>query len=375
MQNSDFITRSGIYLHIPFCTSKCHYCDFFSKVVSSPSIKQNYSKAVIRELKQRLHELEGTEISSIYIGGGSPSLMNSDFFAQLYDFLSYFIDFDKIEYTVEINLNDIDTDWIEKLKSSGVNRVSAGIQAFDDSVLKEIGRRTTVDDIRKNLPVLAKNFTNLSIDLIYGFGKNRNISNELSELFTIADPVHVSAYQYTPPDSKSAPVLLDENELEAQEKIIRDFLQKEGFHRYEISNYSKKGFESVHNMIYWNYGSWLGIGAGAKSFNSIKKEHSFYDENINSFIHGDGLSRYKPDILEQVEEFLLMGLRLTDGIKLNNFNNFFGATIEKFIHIEVINKLIDEKLIEKDEFSLRVTEKGSDFLNRVLITLFDGMIR
>ena len=372
--SSDIQVESGIYIHIPFCTSRCLYCDFFSKVVTSESIKKNYGKAVLHELKRRLPELDGTKIRSVYIGGGSPSLMDASFYATLsHLFTMSGIDLDRIEYTVEVNLNDIDLKWMSDLKTIGVNRTSVGIQAFDRTVLKEIGRRTTVEDIRKNLPVLNSYFKNLSIDMIYGFGKDRNIMNELDELFAIADPVHLSAYQYTPPPSKNAPVPLDEDETAIQENIIKDFLDQKNFNRYEISNYSKKGFESIHNMIYWSFGSWLGIGAGAKSFNAVKREHSFYDENINSFINGAGLSRYSPSKKEQLEEFLLMGLRKLDGIDLNRFKFFFGSDIENIIDIKVIKELTDAQLLEKNETHIRCTAKGIDYLNPVLIKLFDAL--
>ncbi|HPS30020.1 MAG TPA: coproporphyrinogen-III oxidase family protein [bacterium] len=366
--------KSGIYIHIPFCTSRCFYCDFFSKVVTNENIKRNYSKAVTIELKRRLPELDGTTVSSVYIGGGSPSLMDSSFFAGLSEiFTMSGIDLDRVEYTVEVNLNDIDCKWISNLRMTGVNRVSAGIQAYDDTVLKEIGRRTTVEDIKKNLPILNSYFKNLSIDLIYGFGKNRNITNELDELFAIVDPVHISAYQYTPPHTKNAPVLLDEEITALQEAEIKDFLKNKDFTRYEISNYAKKGFESVHNSIYWQMGSWLGIGAGAKSFNSIKREHGFYDENINSFINGEGSSRYTSTFREQIEEFLLMGLRMTEGIEIKRLERYFNSDIDLIIDPSVINELTDEGLIEKKDGYLRCSEKGLDFLNPVLLKLFDSI--
>ena len=371
---SDIQTKSGIYIHIPFCTSKCLYCDFFSTPAKNEKVRYDYEKAVIRELKRRLPELEGTVLRSVYIGGGSPSLMDALFFSRISDIVSSSgTPVQNIEYTVEINPHDIGTDWIRELKDTGVNRISAGIQAFDDTVLKEMGRRTTIEDMKRTLPVLADGFKNLSIDMIYGIGRGRDIATELSQIFDIAAPVHFSAYQYTPPEKKDAPAPLDEETSASQEKIFMETLLEKGFHRYEVSNYSKEGYESIHNTIYWEMGTWLGIGAGARSFNSIKREHSFYDENTSSFISGEGLSRYFPSLREQIEEFLLMGLRMTKGIEINRMEYHFGTALDKMIADTGLNNLIDEGLLEKNNGRIFCTEKGMNFLNTVLLKLFESI--
>ena len=371
---SDMQVKSGIYIHIPFCTSKCLYCDFFSTPLKNESIRYDYEKAVIRELKRRLPELKGTVLRSVYVGGGSPSLMEAPFFSRISDIVSSAGTLLKnVEYTVEVNPHDISTDWIRELKDTGVNRISAGIQAFDDTVLKEMGRRTAVEDMINTLPDLAGSFKNLSVDMIYGIGSGRDIKSELSQIFEIIDPVHFSAYQYTPPEKKDAPAPLDEETSAAQEKTFTETLLKKGFRRYEVSNYSKKGFESVHNTTYWEMGTWLGIGAGARSFNSIKREHSFYDENTASFIGGEGLSRYSPSLREQIEEFLLMGLRMTEGIEIKRMENHFGTAFEKMIESSSLKSLTDEGLLKKNNGRIFCTEKGMNFLNIILLRLFDSI--
>lgn len=366
--------KSGIYIHIPFCVKRCRYCDFYSEVVKNRDVLEDYGDKVISELVERFNELEGTEVVSLYIGGGTPSQMDEEFFSDLTvcaDELG--LNFDKMEVTVEVNPADISDKWLKKLKSSGVNRISVGIQAFDDHVLSEMGRRVTVNDMKEKLPIIASNFENLSIDMIYGIGKDRDITQELEDVFNIIDPTHISAYQYMKPEKKNAPVLLDEDETFVQESALRGFLEKRGFNRYEISNYSKKGRESVHNSIYWSFGSWLGIGAGARSFNEKRREHSFYAEDIDSFLNGEGLSRYYPDKDEQIREFLLMGLRLTDGIDLNKFKELFGEPVENMVDKNVLDGLRKEGLIVIDEFAIKCCEKGLDFLNQVLLRLFDGV--
>ena len=367
---------SGIYFHIPFCPKKCLYCDFFSVTKFSESALEKYGNILLNELESRFDELSGTKIVSVYFGGGSPSMMDEKFYRRFAESASKLgVNLADCEVTVEINPADIDESWIKNLKNCGVNRISLGVQAFDDAVLAETGRRTTVADMQKNIPLFAKYFDNASCDFIYGLGKNREINQELTKVFELAPFKHLSAYSYSRPSRKNAPQLLDEDETLLQEKEIRDFLQKKGFSRYEISNYSLKGFESRHNMLYWTYGSWLGIGAGAASFIRKTDVSSRYADDIAAFIEGDGLSSWKLNLHEKIEEFLLMGLRVKIGINTSDFKELFGKNFFELISGKVVSDLVSKGFLDFDEASgiLKCTEKGSDFLNAVLIKLFDGI--
>ena len=366
--------KSGIYIHIPFCVKRCSYCDFYSEVIKDRNIMQFYGDRVILELRERFDELNATEIVSLYVGGGTPSTMDEEFFSDLLNAVSELgCNIKNMEITVEVNPADIGDKWLKGLRNSGVNRISAGVQSFDDNVLKEMSRRVSVKEMKQALPLINDNFDNISIDMIYGIGKDRNITEELENVFKLVNPVHVSAYQYMPPEKKNAPVLIDEDETIRQEEMIVKFLKNRGIEKYEISNYSKKGKESVHNMLYWNFDSWLGIGAGAKSFIENKREHSFYVEDLESFINGDGLSRYYPDKNELIMEFLLMGLRVVSGIKLNKFNEIFERSFEQMFEKSVVKELVDEGLIVVDKSVIRCSENGLNFLNQVLLRLFDGI--
>lgn len=342
----------------------------------SESASENYGKVLLNELESRLDELSGTKTVSVYFGGGSPSIMNEKFYRRFAETASKLgINLECCEFTVEVNPADIGESWIKNLKNCGVNRISLGVQAFDDAVLAEMGRRTTVADMQKNIPLFAKYFDNISCDFIYGLGKNRKINQELTEVFELVPFKHLSAYSYSRPSRKNAPQLLDEDETLLQEKEIRDFLQKKGFSRYEISNYSLSGFESRHNMLYWTYGSWLGIGAGAASFIRKTGVSSRYADDIGAFIEGDGLSSWKLNLREKIEEFLLMGLRVKIGINLNNFKELFGEELVELISEKTVSDLVSKGFLDFDEASgiLKCTEKGSEFLNAVLIKLFDGI--
>ena len=342
----------------------------------SESALENYGKVLLNELKSRFNELSGTKIVSVYFGGGSPSMMNENFFQKFAESASKLgINLGCCEVTVEVNPADIGESWIKNLKNCGVNRISLGVQAFDDAVLAEMGRRTTVSDMQKNIPLFAKYFDNISCDFIYGLGKNHEINQELTKVFELAPLKHLSAYSYSRPERKNAPQLLNEDETLLQEKEIRDFLQKKGFSRYEISNYSLKGFESRHNMLYWTYGSWLGIGAGAASFIRKTGVSSRYADDIGAFIESDGLSSFKLTLQERLEEFLLMGLRVKIGINIKDFKELFGKNFFELVSEKVVSDLVSEGFLDFDKVSgiLKCTEKGSDFLNAILIKLFDGI--
>ena len=367
---------SGIYFHIPFCPKKCLYCDFFSVTGCSRDTLKRYGKSLFDEAERRLGELSGTKTVSLYFGGGSPTMMSENFFRKFAESAAKLgIDPGDCEVTVEVNPADIDEAWIKNLKECGVNRISIGVQAFDDKVLAEMGRRTTVADMEKNIPLFAKYFDNISCDIIYGLGKNREINQELNKIFELAPFKHVSAYRYARPERENAPQLLDEDETLRQEDEIRDFLQKRGFLRYEISNYSLSGFESRHNMLYWTYGSWLGIGAGAASFIAKTGVSSRYADDIDAFIEGEGLSSVELNLRERIEEFLLMGLRVKIGINLNNFKELFGKEFFELISEKAVSTLVSEALLEFDKSgkTIKCTEKGSDFLNAVLLKLFDAI--
>ena len=367
---------SGIYFHIPFCPRKCLYCDFFSVSGCQREILKRYGSALFDEAGRRFDELSGTKIVSVYFGGGSPTSMDEDFFRNFAEFAEKSgIPLADCEVTVEVNPADIGEEWIKNLRNCGVNRVSIGIQAFDDRVLTEMGRRTTVADMKKNIPVFAKYFENISCDIIYGLGNNREINQELMQIFELAPFQHVSAYRYARPEREKAPKLLDEDETLRQESEIRDFLQKRCFYRYEISNYSLPGFESRHNMLYWTYSSWLGIGAGAASFIRKTGVSSRYADDIDAFIEGDGLSSSELTLRERLEEFMLMGLRVKIGIDLSDSSELFGKEFFELVSEKTVLDLISDGLLEFKENKkiIKCTERGSDFLNAILIKLFDAI--
>jgi oxygen-independent coproporphyrinogen III oxidase len=365
---------AGIYIHIPFCRKKCSYCDFYSEEIIDRELISQYVDKIIDELSNRWSELSGMTPESIYIGGGSPSILSPGDFEKI---CSFFME-NKVlvkdpEFTVELNPMDVDDDIIKTLKNCGVNRISLGVQAYDDSVLNEMGRMSKKKDIDKAIDLITENFDNYSIDMIYGIGKNRDVTKELEHLFTVSFPTHLSAYSYTVPEKKNRPEPLNDDDNFKQEMEARNFLESKGLKRYEISNYSLPGRESVHNMIYWSYQTWLGIGSSAASFIRKKREHSFYPADIKSFVNERELSRYAPSLREQVEEFLLMGLRVVNGIRLDEFSYLFGKKFDEVFVSENIENLINSGFCVKSDDSFKCTEKGWLYLNFLLRELFNSI--
>ncbi len=364
---------SGIYIHTPFCRKKCSYCDFYSEETGTEELITKYVDTVVTELQNRWIEISDSKTVSVYIGGGSPSLLNEKSFETIHSFLKDKKLFDSyIEFTVELNPGDINEKLIETLKNSGVNRISLGVQSYDDDVLNEMGRTSKKKDIDNALFLIDRSFDNYSIDIIYGIGKNRDLTNELRHLFDLSSPSHLSAYSYTVPDKPGCPAPLSEDDVFKHESEIKEFLDRKGLKQYEVSNYSLPDKKSIHNMIYWKYQTWLGIGAGAYSFIRKNREHSFYPEDIEGFLNGSDLSRYNPSLREQMEEFLLMGLRIVEGADLDQFLLLFRNGFEDVFDSERTDALIHNGFCLKNERYLKCTEKGLTYLNYVLRELFDS---
>jgi len=361
---------AGIYFHIPFCISRCAYCDFFSQTLKDKLVFNSYLDALFNELEKKIALIDSNLIS-VYFGGGTPSLISTDFFLKISNFLKdRGVNLNNVEFTIEANPADLDENYLEFLKKSGVNRLSIGIQAFDDDILKLMGRRDRVSHISSVLQFVPKFFDNFSYDFIYGIGTNRNICKEFEQIFNIASPKHISAYSYMKPKNLKAPNLVDEDVLLKQEEAIFNFLKNQYFIKYEVSNFAKQGYESRHNLLYWQWGTFLGIGAGAHSFFSKKKIRGFYKNNIKSFIKKSEFIVENLSKKELVEDFLLMGLRLVDGFKKRDFFEVFQINFEDLFSFEFLNRLIEEKLILINNESVKTTKKGMNFLNNVLTDMF-----
>lgn len=370
---------TAIYIHWPFCKHKCPYCDFNSHVTKSVDYNA-WEKAYIDELSYFLPYLENKKIKSIFFGGGTPSLMSGTIVYHLLEWLRRSTSFDSaIEITLEANPTSVESGRFKEYKDAGVNRLSLGIQSLRSEELKFLGRQHSVEEAKIAIDAARTIFGNYSFDLIYA-RPNQTLpewKTELEEALALAGN-HLSLYQLT--IEKGTPFysayqkqefLLPDEEASAQlYTMTNSIMTQRGFRTYEISNYAKPGYECQHNLQYWEYGDYLGIGPGAHSRITIDNE-----KNALMMIHGPeqwlaSVSQKKHGIQQQHpltkqeewEEILMMGLRLEKGIKRERLETIIGKSLDTIIP----SYLIEKGMIELSKDTLRTTEKGLLLTNSIV---------
>ena len=357
---------TSAYVHIPFCTQICYYCDF-SKVF----IKNQPVDSYLEHLLQEFHSYDIQKLRTLYIGGGTPTALSAPQLEVLLDGLTKNLDLSVLEeLTIEANPGDLDEDKIAVLKNSAVNRVSLGVQTFDDKMLKKIGRSHLEKDIYENIDRLKlAGFENISIDLIYALpGQTmEQVKDNVAKAITLDIP-HMSLYSLILENHTvfmnrmrrgKLPLPKEEVEAEMFEYIIAE-LERAGFEHYEISNFSKSGFESRHNLMYWDNAEYYGIGAGASGYvNGVRyKNHGPIRhylkavEEGNSRIHEEHLS-----LREQMEEEMFLGLRKKTGVSKARFEEKFGTSFEN-IYGQVVRDLCHQGLLQIEGQQIRMTKKG-----------------
>ena len=357
---------SSAYVHIPFCTQICYYCDF-SKVF----IKNQPVDAYLEHLIQETRSYEIGKLRTLYIGGGTPTALSAQQLAYLLTELPKVMDLSEVEeFTIEANPGDLDPDKIAVLKESQVNRVSLGVQTFDNKMLKKIGRSHQEQDIYDNIRHLKQaGFDNISIDLIYALpGQTMDQVKENVAKAIDLDIPHMSLYSLILENHtvfmncmRRGKLPLPKEELEAEmfEYIIEE-LEKGGFEHYEISNFSKPGFESRHNLVYWDNAEYYGLGAGASGYvDGIRyKNHGpirHYLEAVEA-----GKARIIEEHLtleEKMEEELFLGLRKKTGVSKARFEEKFGISFDQR-YGQVVASLTEQGLLVPDDKQVRMTKRG-----------------
>lgn len=357
---------TSAYVHIPFCTQICYYCDF-SKVFIKNQPVDSYLEHLLEEF--RSYDIE--KLSTLYIGGGTPTALSAPQLEVLLNGLTKNLDLSVLEeLTIEANPGDLDADKIAVLKNSAVNRVSLGVQTFDDKMLKKIGRSHLEKDIYENIDRLKlAGFDNISIDLIYALpGQTMEQVKENVAKAIGLDIPHMSLYSLILENHtvfmnrmRRGKLPLPKEELEAEmfEYIIAE-LERAGFEHYEISNFSKSGFESRHNLMYWDNAEYYGIGAGASGYvNGVRyKNHgpirhylSAVEEG-NACITEDHLSQK-----EQIEEEMFLGLRKKSGVSMARFEEKFGQSFAG-LYGEIVRDLVQQGLMQIEGDHVRMTKRG-----------------
>ena len=373
----------GVYIHIPFCISKCFYCDFASFAKKEDLIEQ-YVFALCNEILKNAEILSQYKITTIYIGGGTPSYIDEKYIKQMLDTLMLFINKEELkEVTIELNPNSVTREKLLTYKEAGVNRLSIGLQSTYDDILKKIGRVHKIEDFENTLNLANEvGFNNISLDLIYPL-PDLNLERfkaSVDYVLSLKDNniKHISIYNLEVHENTKLAFLLnegyvtlvDEDEEYEMYKYLKDTFEKNGYHRYEISNYSLTGYESKHNLRYWNQKLYLGFGSGASSFfggarySNVKNIEEYINciDNDKSVIEDDSYEEL--DLLAIMKEYVMLSLRKIDGLNITKFKTKYKKDITDIFGQE-IKELIDNGLIEKAENSIKLTNRGLEVANLV----------
>jgi len=368
----------SIYIHIPFCVQKCLYCDFLS-APASKELREQYVKRVSREIRETAESYVNYTAKSVFFGGGTPSLLEGDQIEEIMEAVRCFSLEKDCEISLEANPGTITPEKLQKYKKAGINRLSIGLQSLIDEELNALGRIHDSRDFYDTYACAVKTgFNNINIDLMTAIPlqtRESCMATLRGVLKLDPAPAHISAYSLIveegTPFFENTPLLPDEETDRELYKITNDILSKSGYQRYEISNYAKPGFACRHNLVYWQRGNYLGFGIGAASLM----------ENVR-FSNGRDLKEYlekgavrenmqRLSVKEQMEEFMFLGLRMTEGVSAAKFQSSFGQSLYQ-VYPGIVEKYIRQGLLKteaclngRDE-RISLTERGIDVSNVVM---------
>ena len=365
---------AGIYIHIPFCESRCKYCDFFS--TTRLERRDAYVEAVAKEAAQRNGYLPSQNIHTVYFGGGTPSMLSVEQIGRILGELrkNYVFDADA-EITTEANPSDINEEKLRGWKKLGINRLSIGIQSFQDAQLKQIGRRHNAEQARQAVRMARDaGFENISIDLMYGLpGETLKEWKEDVEEALKLEVEHVSAYCLSYEEGTPLTRALMRKEIEevdeetenAMYDWLTERLSRAGLERYEVSNFAKKGFESQHNSSYWNGIPYLGLGAGAHSYDGKTRQWNVSD--LEQYIRGveQGETYFEKEVLTKNDlynEYIMLKIRTREGVNLS----MVPRSMQEVCKGVAKSYIENGKLKMENEDRLVATQEGIHILNRII---------
>ena len=368
----------SIYVHIPFCARKCLYCDFLS-FKAEDSLIASYFDALSQEIRSYADSYDDYTVKSVFFGGGTPSLPDAEYICGVLNLLSeQFHICEDAEITIEMNPGTASFEKILKYKEAGVNRLSIGAQSFDDKDLKAIGRIHDSEQFYRTYEDAKRaGFTNINIDIMSAL-PGQSVDSYISTLKKAVElkPAHISAYSLIveegTPFFDMELDLPSENEDRIMYHKTKEILAESGYHRYEISNYALgegEKNECYHNKVYWRRGNYLGLGLGASSMVQDVRFSNITDikEYIDRLSRGESVVKDREELSENsvMEEFMFLGLRLTQGVDTDLFFHRFGKRIEE-IYPDVLDKFKSLGLLETNGKYLRLTDKGLDVCNTVM---------
>lgn len=369
MMNKDI----SIYIHIPFCIKKCLYCDF-----PSFSGRDNYFEAYQNSIIDEINncEYKGLNVKTIFIGGGTPSVYPKEYISEIADTLYKNFNFNSnVEFTIEANPKTINDDNLKSYINNGINRISIGLQSCNDNILKKIGRIHSFKDFVVNYEsVLKSGFKNINIDLMFSLPSQTeyDFEDSLKKVVNL-NPTHISTYSliieedtpfYEMYKNKEINQTSDEIDRNMYYKAI-EILNKNGYNHYEISNFSKPGYECKHNIVYWKRKNYIGFGLGAHSFIDNVRYNNTYD--FDKYINKINIKEKENiDLYNAYAEYMFLGLRMIQGINIKEFSNIFKSDIYS-LYGKQIHKLIKNGFLIKDKNFLKLTQKGIDLSNMVFV--------
>ena len=375
----------GIYVHIPFCVSKCAYCDFYSlpceKQRITDELKNDYVRALIRDMEKTAPLYENAIIDTVFVGGGTPTLLPTSAIRELTGAIKRLFDLSEVkEFTFETNPATFDAEKLSVMKECGVDRLSIGMQSACDTELSALGRIHTFSDTR-NAVELARScgFNNINLDIMYGIPHQTKESfvSTLRSAMALS-PEHISVYglqleEGTPLcKNKSSYVFPTEDEEYDMTMSIPSILGENGYERYEISNYAKKGCECKHNLGYWTQGEYLGFGCGAYSF--VNGERYYCERDIYKYLSCSDPSDMtvideKLSNDDRIEEFIMLSLRLSKGLSIEKLR---AMTDKAETYIERAKKFVKLGLMMENAGRISFTDKGFDVSNGLIAEIIYG---
>jgi len=370
----------SVYIHIPFCTNKCFYCDFNSFVTQNPQLVWNYLEALKQEMKLTFANRTMQPIKTIFVGGGTPTFLDLEQMRSFLETVQHFLGSHlapDLEFTMEANPGTTDVEKLRLMRELGVNRLSFGVQSFDNALLKRLGRIHDTDDVYRSVEnARAAGFENISIDLMFGLpDQTMEIFRQTLDKAFALGTTHFSAYSlkveentlfHTLYQKDQLPLPSEETEL-AMYLLLIEEMEKHGYHQYEISNFAKPGCESKHNKTYWLNNEYDGLGAGAHGYVNGRRHVNAGPLPIYLQMCKEGLPRvdeFEVPREDAMEEQMILGLRLSEGVDLARFANRFGSDAKE-VFGDVIREEIDKGMLEEVDGFLRLTRKGLPLGNEV----------
>lgn len=356
------------YIHIPFCNSICSYCDF-CKLYYTEKWIEPYLKSLELEIQ---NNYKGEILNTIYIGGGTPSSLSVSELNYLFKILKKFKTSENLEFTFECNIEDINLDKIKILKKNGINRLSIGVQTFNEKHIKLLNRHHIKNEVFEKIKLLKENgFNNINIDLIYAIpGQTLKDLEQDLDYFLELDIPHISTYSLILEQNTKLYIENYENISEELDYEMYELIKRKltNYHHYEISNFSKPGYESKHNLTYWNNDSYYGFGLNACGYDG--KFRYINTKNINKYMNGNWLQeKEEVSFNEKIENLFILGLRKIDGINIDDIKNKYNLNI---INIDVVKKLISEKKLVIDSRYIKISKDYIYTSNDILIEFLGG---